>query len=113
MELYAPPGTESYYTLDGSDPDENAYLYTEPIFIEDVTPQENVHAMRTDTSVAFLYGTGDGALPYVPPAHPVDKCTVVRSAHSRRCKPWNVSPKLQPVCKKSVRRQWSFWRRPV
>lgn len=50
MELYAPPGTESYYTLDGSDPDENAYLYTEPIFIEDVTPQENVHAMRTDTS---------------------------------------------------------------
>lgn len=81
LELYAPPGTEIYYTLDGSDPDENACLYTEPIFIEDATPQENVHAMRTDTSVAFLYGTGDGALPYVPPAHPVDKCTVVRAAY--------------------------------
>lgn len=94
MELYAPPGTESYYTLDGSDPDENAYLYTEPIFIEDVTPQENVHAMRTDTSVAFLYGTGDGALPYVPPAHPVDKCTVVRTAHSRRREPRNVPKSL-------------------
>ena len=48
LEMTAPFGTEIYYTLDGSWPDENAILYTTPIYIDDATPHPNVYSMRTD-----------------------------------------------------------------
>ena len=85
LEIYAPPGTEIYYTLDGSVPDENAIKYTAPIFIDDATKNDNVHSMRTDVSAGFLtdeiayYGLDDPH--YTVPDYPIDKCTVVRSAY--------------------------------
>ena len=48
LELSAPLGMKIYYTLDGSAPDENAHLYTEPIQIVDATDSPNVHSLRTD-----------------------------------------------------------------
>ncbi len=75
LELFAPPGAEIYYTLDGSDPDENALAYTGPLLIDDATSHPNVYAMRTDTSIAFL---SDDPV-YQLPDYPIDKCTVVRA----------------------------------
>ena len=50
LELFAPIGTEIYYTLDGSTPNENAIKYTEPILIGDATEKDNIYSMRTDVS---------------------------------------------------------------
>lgn len=77
LELSAPIGTKIYYTLDGSVPDENAFLYTAPIVIEDATIHPNVYSMRTDTA----YETTMEGIPYKLPDFPVDKCTVVRAAY--------------------------------
>lgn len=71
LELYAPPGTEIFYTLDGSDPDENAIRYTEPIWIEDATYHDNVYSIRTDMSTYS----------YTLPDFPIDKCTVVNAVY--------------------------------
>lgn len=85
LEIYAPPNTEIYYTLDGSDPDENAIRYTEPIMISDATENENVYSVRTDISTGFLtekiarYSIGDPQ--YTVPDYLIDKCTVVKSAY--------------------------------
>lgn len=85
LELYAPPGTEIFYTLDGSEPDENAIRYTNPILIGDATRQDNVYSMRTDVTAGFLsadiahYNLQDPH--YAVPDYPVDKCTVVRGAY--------------------------------
>lgn len=85
LEIYAPPGTRIFYTMDGSDPDENAILYTGPIKIDDATQNENVYSMRTDVSAGFLsddiaiYSSADPH--YVTPDYNVDKCTVVKSAY--------------------------------
>lgn len=76
LELTAPFGMKIYYTLDGSVPDENAFLYTSPIRIEDASPNPNVHAVRTDLS----YGTTMAGIPYQQPNFPVDKCVIVRAA---------------------------------
>lgn len=72
LEMTAPFGTEIYYTLDGSWPDENAILYTTPIYIADATPHPNVYSMRTDMADDPEYKLPD---------YPVDKCTVVRAAY--------------------------------
>ena len=85
LEIYAPPGTEIYYTLDGSEPDENAVKYTAPILIDDATKNDNVYSMRTDVSAGFLtddiayYNLDDPR--YAVPNYPIDKCTIVRSAY--------------------------------
>lgn len=85
LEIYAPPGTEIYYTLDGSDPDENALRYTGPIRIGDATNNDNVYSMRRDVSAGFLsnaiamYSYNDPQ--YVSPNYNIDKCTIVRSAY--------------------------------
>lgn len=71
LRLYAPLGTEIFYTLDGSDPDEKAIRYTEPIRIDDATQNSNVYSMRTDMS----------HLPYVLPDYLIDKCNVVNAAY--------------------------------
>lgn len=71
MKLTAPLGTKIYYTLDGSEPDENAFLYTAPIFIDDATSHPNVYSVRTDLTDVTQYQLPD---------YPVDKCTVVRAA---------------------------------
>lgn len=71
LELSAPFGEKIYYTLDGSVPDENAFLYTTPIFIDDATSQPNVHSVRTDLVDDPQYKLPD---------YPVEKCTIVRAA---------------------------------
>lgn len=77
LELSAPAGTKIYYTLDGSVPDENAFLYTTPITIDDATSHPNVYSVRTD----MAYETTMDGIPYELPDYPVDKCTVVRAAY--------------------------------
>lgn len=71
LEIYAPPGTEIFYTLDGSDPDENAIQYTGPIRIEDATQNDNVYSMRTDMA----------RYAYPLPSYPIDKCNVINAAY--------------------------------
>lgn len=84
LDLSAPMGTEIYYTLDGSDPVRNGIRYTEVLLIDDATPRENVHSMRTDVSIEFVSDsieTYNYEPEYVLPEYPVDKCTVVRAAY--------------------------------
>lgn len=84
-----------YYTLDGSLPDRDSYLYSreEPIHLEDASGQANIYSARTDTSTAFYpdliekypmdkpTGHPDYVTPgYTVPNFPVDKCNVVRAA---------------------------------
>lgn len=87
LELYSPVGTEIYYTLDGSEPDENATKYTEPIIIDDATEDCNLYSMRTDVTIGYmpeLISTyNPDVLPpgYVAPDYNIDKCTVVRAVY--------------------------------
>jgi len=87
LKLYAPLGTSIYYTMDGSEPDENAIKYTEPIMIGDATKNDNVYSMRTDVTAGFLteeiaaYSTSYPDPNYAVPDYNVDKCTVVRAIY--------------------------------
>ncbi|MDO5132896.1 MAG: CotH kinase family protein [Eubacteriales bacterium] len=85
------PTKEIYYTLDGTDPvrgKEGTYAYDarEGIRIEDVTPSENVHSIRTDVTTGFdtaavkEFGKEEDLIPYRVPEDPVDKCTILRAA---------------------------------
>ncbi len=87
LVLSAPVGTEIYYTLDGSEPDEHAMKYTEPIQIEDATKNDNRYSLRTDVTTGYmseLIGVHNPDLQppgYVLPDYPIDKCTVVRAVY--------------------------------
>lgn len=86
LELQAPVGTSIYYTLDGSIPDENAILYTEPIAIDDATKHENVHCLRTDVvwrsfTTSDIMDNGSIDPIYKVPDHLIDKCTIIRAAY--------------------------------
>lgn len=82
LEIYAPPGTQIFYTLDGSDPDENAIPYTRPIRIDDATQNENVYSLRTDVAGAFSSDNMDDPRhAYIVPDYNIDKCTIVRSVY--------------------------------
>lgn len=72
-----------YYTLDGSTPDENGILYTEPIHVTDATQNENVYSMRDDLSAGLrsdllekYSSIGSG---YEAPGYLIDKCTILRA----------------------------------
>lgn len=80
LELSAPIGTKIFYTLDGSVPDETAFLYTAPIIIDDATLHPNVYSMRTD----LAYEATMEGFPYQLPDYAVDKCTVVRAVYQDR-----------------------------
>lgn len=86
LELYSPIGTEIYYTLDGSEPDTNAILYTEPITIDDASLHDNVCCMRMEVVQDSLHksyaATISGYKPlYTAPDYLIDKCTIVRAAY--------------------------------
>lgn len=77
-------GGRIYYTLDSSDPDENATLYEGPIHISDASANPNVYAMNTDVCLEFypeqlLHSKQQAQCGYVVPEQPVDKATVVRA----------------------------------
>lgn len=56
-----------YYTLDGSEPDENSSLYTGPIELVDASERDNYYSEQ------MIYPT------YVPPDYKVDKANVVKA----------------------------------
>ncbi len=69
LHIYSPEGEKIYYTLDGSEPGANSPVYTEPIRIEDRSPEKDKYASRTDLSPTKSS----------IPGFPVDKATVVRA----------------------------------
>lgn len=58
-----------YYTLDGSEPDENSELYTKPFSVVDRSQEENIYSAFNNISLIN---------PYLPD-YPVDKGTVVKA----------------------------------
>ena len=74
-----------YYTLDGSEPNENSKIYQNPILIDNATNHVNIHSMRIDTSTGFYQelqeqcGIADTNPGYKMPDYLIDKCTVVRA----------------------------------
>lgn len=69
VSIEAPKGAVIYYTLDGSDPTIESFVYEHPLLIGDASRQENLYAARTDLSPRNRY----------TPPFPVDKATVVRA----------------------------------
>lgn len=71
-----------YYTLDGSEPTQDDYLYDKknPIWIEDATDHENVYAARTDVGCGGFEAGSASEVPYQAPDYLIDKCNVVRAA---------------------------------
>ncbi len=67
-----------YYTLDGSEPTKEDYLYDRdtPIFMEDASNQENRYAARTDVGVS----DPRDAVKYKAPDYNIDKCNIVRAS---------------------------------
>lgn len=70
LRLYSPTGEKIYYTLDGSEPDANSFVYRAPIQIADNSLGKNRYACRTDLAPSGHY----------TPDEPVDKAVVVRAA---------------------------------
>lgn len=69
LELEAPRGFDIYYTLDNSVPSENATLYREPIYIEDVSYKPNYYSMKQGISSLDVYY----------PQEVIDKCQTVKA----------------------------------
>lgn len=86
LEILGGGRNNIYYTLDGSPPTTDDFLYEDnnPIFIADTSCNENVYSTRTDVSAAFqedLVDKYSNENPgYTIPDHNVDKCNVVRAA---------------------------------
>lgn len=70
LHLYSPTGEKIYYTLDGSKPDADSFVYEKPLRIEDNSLTENKYANRKDLTPSAHY----------TPDFPVDKAVVVRAA---------------------------------
>ena len=66
--LSAPKGT-IYYTLDGSEPDENALIFSDPIHVADRSPEENIYAGIGNISLTNGY----------VPTFSIDKATVIKA----------------------------------
>lgn len=85
LEIFSDRDGKIYYTLDGSEPNEQSSLYEGPILITDASTNENVYSMRTDVSVGFMtdkieqYSLAQGSLGYTVPNYKVDKATIVRA----------------------------------
>ncbi len=78
LNLKGSAGQKIYYTLDGSDPDENSILYTSPIEITEASDRENLYSAIAD--VSNLLPKGNRRYPFALPEKRVDKATVVRAA---------------------------------
>ena len=74
LSIVADSNVSVYYTLDGNIPDENSYLYTGKIRIEDASLNPNVYSLRTDTTAQFYTDER-----IVLPDKLLDKATVIRA----------------------------------
>lgn len=72
VRLEAPEGLFIYYTLDGSEPNTDSLLYTEPLVLSDPSAQSNVYSTREDITTE--------STDYTAPKSPVDKAVVLRAA---------------------------------
>ncbi|MCR4596288.1 MAG: CotH kinase family protein, partial [Lachnospiraceae bacterium] len=71
LELTSAPGTTVYYTTDGSIPDESSMRYTEPIYIYDRSPEDNIYRSIPNTSLDWFNDPIDTT--------PVEKGYVIRA----------------------------------
>ncbi|MCR4589499.1 MAG: CotH kinase family protein [Lachnospiraceae bacterium] len=74
LSLSAENGEKIYYTLDGSEPDEGSYLYTDPILIEDASANPNIYSSIKDISIGYT-----SPLKYSLPDYNVDKALIVKA----------------------------------
>lgn len=85
LEISSPVGTTVYYTLDSSEPDKNAMLYSNPILIEDRSSKKNIYSQNKNISMHYgneaveRAGKGIAFGEFVIPEEPVDKATIVRA----------------------------------
>lgn len=86
LNIEAPmDGMKIYYTLDGSEPSLDSFVYTEPLLIDNASLHENTYSTITDVSAGFRtdlieqYETAEKAPGYMVPDFLVDKCTIVRA----------------------------------
>lgn len=70
LHLYSPAGKKIYYTLDGSEPCIDSFVYEKPLLIADNSQERNNYAARKDLAPSKDY----------TPDFPVDKAVVVRAA---------------------------------
>ncbi len=86
LEIRGGAGNRIFYTLDGSEPGTEDFLYHtgSTIILTDATSNKNVYSARTDTSTAFwtdMVDTYSGGNPgYTVPVYKVDKCNVIRAS---------------------------------
>lgn len=71
VELEALEGLSVYYTLDGSTPTRESFLYTAPLLLTDPSSNHNLYASRDD-----IAAKSDN---YVIPAEPVDKAIILQA----------------------------------
>lgn len=90
LQIYAPT-KEVYYTLDGTDPDENSIKYEKPIIIKDASENPNAYSSRTDVTARFdeeaiekNCGDREEEPCYIVPKDKVDKCNVVKVVYYDR-----------------------------
>ena len=76
LSMWTPDESRIYYTLDGSEPDEDSNLYSEPILISDRSDESDSYAnldeiMLDYTNTDYMFSET---------VEPTDKCTIVRAA---------------------------------
>lgn len=69
LELKAAADSRIYYTLDGSNPDIDSFLYEEPILVRDVSEEPNIYSARDDFNLLHESAA----------EREVDKITIVRA----------------------------------
>ena len=86
LHISVPANSKVYYTLDGSVPDRNSHLYTEPLTIVNNSRNPNTYSMLTDvvpifnTDLIETYAPIDiDYYPFQAPDYLIDKCTVLRA----------------------------------
>lgn len=77
LYMAAQPGTEIYYTTDGSIPTVNSAKYTRSIQISCRNGEKNVLCSEENIKKMNIAGSG---YDYVPEDSEVDKCTIIRAA---------------------------------
>ncbi|MCI9480621.1 MAG: hypothetical protein HFI21_16795 [Lachnospiraceae bacterium] len=91
LTISVPDGWVVYYTLDGSDPNENSEKYEESIHIYDASDNPNQYSLIDDVSlgyrpeeVAEIIGEIPNTEWYKIPTYNIDKCTVIRAIAKRK-----------------------------